>query len=209
MDESTQAQMIQRIEEQETELKVTKYLIDKAGAFFPKDYDPFYEILDQEYYGDGACETVEYLLQKGCAFSSTNFYQALGIGTEVAKLFINAGADPNSIRNKCLNGPITPLMEASSDPILVKLLIQKGANVNLVDGLGNTALLHACGDWMNEKDQLQVVKLLVEAGADVNVSNADVNVPNSSGETAIERARNAKNGFIGNNYIETNFKSGY
>jgi ankyrin repeat protein len=55
----------------------------------------------------------------------------------------------------------------------VKKLIEKGADVNVVDEYGATALY-----WASYKGHSEIVKILIEAGADVNVVNRD-------GETAL------------------------
>jgi ankyrin repeat protein len=48
----------------------------------------------------------------------------------------------------------------------VKKLIEKGADVNVVDEYGATALY-----WASYKGHSEIVKMLIEAGADVNVVN--------------------------------------
>ncbi len=55
----------------------------------------------------------------------------------------------------------------------VKKLIEKGADVNVVNKYGETAL-HEASFW----GRSDVVKMLIEAGADVNLVNRD-------GETAL------------------------
>ncbi|MEX0849122.1 MAG: ankyrin repeat domain-containing protein [Candidatus Dependentiae bacterium] len=68
----------------------------------------------------------------------------------------------------------TPLMYAVIDPYkvkLVNLLIEKKADVNLVDEYGRTALMHAVQDGKT----LENVKALIAAGADVNVQDVDGN----------------------------------
>lgn len=55
---------------------------------------------------------------------------------------------------------------------LLKILLEKGANVNQKDREGNTALL-LCVD--NFGGHLELVKALCEAGADLNAIDADGN----------------------------------
>ena len=43
-------------------------------------------------------------------------------------------------------------------------MIDKGVNVNIVDHLGNTALMHAC-----RSNHTDVVELLLQNGADINI----------------------------------------
>ena len=49
---------------------------------------------------------------------------------------------------------------------IVKFLLEKGANVNIIDNYGNTPLL-----WAIDKKHLEMVKLLIENGANLNVEN--------------------------------------
>jgi len=55
------------------------------------------------------------------------------------------------------------------DENLVKLLLEKGANVNLADSLGDTALVDAAGG--GGPDYVRIVALLLSHGADVHVAN--------------------------------------
>ena len=54
----------------------------------------------------------------------------------------------------------------------VKLLIGKGVNVDVTDGLGWTPLHEAA--WMGKTG---VIKLLIEKGADINATDKDGNTP--------------------------------
>jgi len=55
------------------------------------------------------------------------------------------------------------------DESLVKLLLEKGANVNLADSLGDTALVDAAGG--GGPDYVRIVALLLSHGADVHAAN--------------------------------------
>lgn len=69
----------------------------------------------------------------------------------------------------------TPLMSAAWDEEnleQMRLLITAGADVNLVDELGESALSTACNECNTD-----AAKLLVEAGADVNVANDEGHTP--------------------------------
>ena len=54
----------------------------------------------------------------------------------------------------------------------VKLLVEKGVNVDVTDGLGWTPLHEAA--WMGKTE---VLKLLIEKGADINAADKDGNTP--------------------------------
>jgi ankyrin repeat protein len=56
--------------------------------------------------------------------------------------------------------------------VMVKLLVERGADVNAKTTDGRTALIFACNMGMTE-----VVKLLVERGADVNAKTTDGHTP--------------------------------
>ncbi|AAN53983.1 ankyrin repeat domain-containing protein [Shewanella oneidensis MR-1] len=55
----------------------------------------------------------------------------------------------------------------AKDTLAVKRIIANGADLECVDENGMTALLHAC-----ELQSFEILKLLVDAGADVNHPNA-------------------------------------
>lgn len=88
--------------------------------------------------------------------------------TEAVRLFLEGGVDVNSMRYG-----YTPLLEVcwlmrrggiecASD--IVELLLEKGADVNAVDGMGESALWYAV-----ENGRTDIVRLLIQYGADVNV----------------------------------------
>ena len=87
-------------------------------------------------------------------------------GLEIAEMLIAAKAEINP-RGRFL---ISPLMEATSDMEMVKLLISYRADVNLKNFRGVTALMVAAGDGPSS-----VVKYLLEKGADANARDKDGN----------------------------------
>ena len=64
--------------------------------------------------------------------------------------------------------PDPPVVEAarSGDEVLLRTLVERGADVNATAGDGSTALL-----WASHRDLPESVELLIEAGADVNRAN--------------------------------------
>jgi len=130
------------------------------------------------------------------------------IPIEIASLLINAGADVNT---ETKDGT-TVLMEASISgrADLVRLLVERGANVNAKFPRNGMTVLMFAGDTAHTK----IVEVLIEKGADINARDnhgvtalisaaagghsdvvrlliekgADVNAKNNYGETALSRA---------------------
>lgn len=91
--------------------------------------------------------------------------------------------DVNSITYDYTN-PIFPLTMASwfNHIKIVEYLIKNGADVNIRDKYGRTALMVAC----TEKNNIEVVKYLIENGADLYLRDID-------GRTALRNAHEWKN----------------
>jgi len=53
---------------------------------------------------------------------------------------------------------------------VVKYLVDHGAEINIVNNLGETPLLYACS---NDTGNLNLVKYLIEHGTDINVADND------------------------------------
>jgi hypothetical protein len=131
-------------------------------------------------------EMVEVLLAAGAnpntSFATAHaFFTPLGVAvraksTEVIDILIRAGAELNPKKN------IFPLYFAmeQNDVGMVRALIARGADVNLKNVRGMTALMLASGSSTPE-----VVKVLLDAGADVNLRDDD-------GETALTIAEDSE-----------------
>ena len=111
---------------------------------------------------------------------------------EQVKHLLEMGADVNATEPSSGN---TPLIEASAFklPKIVKMLLEKRADVNVKNKKGNTALMEAINcDWVDpefdkswylvEYDITEIMEMLLAAGADVNVVNDD-------GKTALDIAK--------------------
>jgi ankyrin repeat protein len=99
-------------------------------------------------------------------------YAALYASHDCMKLLLEKGANPNA-KNKLGE---TALIWSVQDIKRVRLLIQYGADVNVVTHQGNTPLLAACVGSM----QSEIIRLLLDKGADPMVKN-------SRGETSLMR----------------------
>lgn len=88
----------------------------------------------------------------------------------MANLFI----DNNTINQRDMEGK-TPLILASqkSHEIIVKALLDKGADVNLSDNYGNICL-HSDG---SNRPSIEIMQLLLDKGADINKQNNVGNTP--------------------------------
>lgn len=115
---------------------------------------------------------------------------------EIAKILVDAGADPNKAAaiysaeniNAGDEAGRTPLMQAAvrGNSPLIRALISKGAQIDLQDKKGDTALmLSVFYDHRRNllsssvSDNLEAIKALVDAGADVCIKNND-------GKTALD-----------------------
>lgn len=102
----------------------------------------------------------------------------------MAELYIEwlrkRGFDINDIESRAFNGN-TPLLQAAleGNVLLVKRLIEAGADLYAVNNDFNGVLFNAC-----YADRPEIIRLLVEAGADIN----DIN---EEGTTALMYAASA------------------
>jgi ankyrin repeat protein len=88
--------------------------------------------------------------------------------TDTVKLFLDKGADANVVAEGASPGTPLTMAVGVGKPWLVKLLLAKGANVNLSDRTGCTPLIYA-----GQGRRAAIVRLLLEKGADVNAKGAN------------------------------------
>ncbi|MET4560283.1 ankyrin repeat protein [Lysinibacillus parviboronicapiens] len=87
---------------------------------------------------------------------------------EILKLTITAGADP-SITNRYGGTALIPASEHGYIDVIQELLTTTEVDVNHVNNLGWTALMEAIILNDGRQTQQQVVQLLIDYGADVNI----------------------------------------
>lgn len=91
---------------------------------------------------------------------------------EIVKLLIDAGADPK-ITNRYGGVAIIPASERGHVEVVRELLERSGINVNHINNLGWTALMEAIVLSDGGSRHQQIVRLLIEHGADVNIPDKD------------------------------------
>lgn len=143
--------------------------------------------------------------QKHPQIQLTPLIQAINLRRiEIIKILLEAGADPNL----CQDVYATPLELATSigNIEVIELSLRAGANPNLC-GIGSSALKRAI-----DIERIDIIKILIDAGADLNHKNASliyaanngkfeivkflvdtevvyINAKNSDGETALDKAK--------------------
>ncbi|MFJ8217450.1 ankyrin repeat domain-containing protein [Bacillus cereus] len=100
---------------------------------------------------------------------------------DILKLTIDAGADP-SLTNRYGGTALIPASEHGYIDVIKELLTRTTIDVNHVNNLGWTALMEAIVLSNGNETQQQVIRLLIEHGADVNI-------PDNDGVTPLEHAR--------------------
>lgn len=100
---------------------------------------------------------------------------------EILKLTIEAGADP-TLTNRFGGVALIPASERGHVEVVRELLTRTKINVNHVNNLGWTALLEAIILSNGGPRHQQIVQLLIEHGADVNL-------PDKNGVTPLQHAR--------------------
>ena len=94
-------------------------------------------------------------------------YAAMYAGADCVKLLLAQGADPKA-KSK---SDVTALMLAIGHADKVKLLLAKGAEVNAKSKQGHTALTIAAGRASGSEESAEVVRILLDNGADLTAGN--------------------------------------
>ena len=106
---------------------------------------------------------------------------------EIVKKLLKKDADPNISDNEDSFPLIDAVFQPAANPETVKLLLEKGAEVNKKNKDGAHALIYAASNQDVTPDVRQaIVKLLLEKGADTKIKNND-------GQNALYWAKKLKN----------------
>lgn len=100
---------------------------------------------------------------------------------ELARIRIDEGADVDAGRGR-YHGPLVMIAAKLGHVDMVRLLLDRGANVELTDDLGATALMGAAATG-----NLEIVRLLLDRGADVNHDDWSDQTPLSEAAVAGHR----------------------
>ena len=102
---------------------------------------------------------------------------------DICKVLLDAGADVKAAdHNK--KGALMHAVEGEADPAVANFLISKGADINVQDATGETALMKAC-----RRKRAGMSLVFIEAGAKLNLQD-------NQGETALMVAAAYGNGII-------------
>jgi ankyrin repeat protein len=100
--------------------------------------------------------------------SSIAIFRAASMGDYLAvKRMLLAGADANQRDPNGIPLLFYAVLNGKNSPQTVRVLLRAGGDVNITDGRGNTALLHAMGPGGTVAN----INALLDGGADVNLGN--------------------------------------
>ena len=120
------------------------------------------------------------LRDRKVTFETSSFYRALSeVDVDLIRAFLDAGMSPSASLED--NGPPMRVMLFSSNAcapnvrptraetkVVVKLLLERGADVNAGDPRGNTAITEAASKGCDR----ELMRMLIKAGAKINATNA-------------------------------------
>jgi len=108
--------------------------------------------VDVDILGEYDCTPLHYACREG--------------NVEMLKLLINSDADVNKRSNYSTVYPIFDALSSFNDKnilSIVKLLINKGVNIDSVDSFGNTFFHYAV-----EKENVELIQLFIDSNCDIN-----------------------------------------
>jgi ankyrin repeat protein len=119
-------------------------------------------------------------------------------GLTIVRMLLERGANPNmelffrpaNVRGSTNTRGSTPLIRAATNADLevIKLLLQNGADVNLNTADRQTAIMAVLAGRASEAQALEIIRVLHEAGGDVNVIALVNHREDSRGGTALHYA---------------------
>jgi len=112
-------------------------------------------------------------------FYSSNAKELNWNPTELIKFLKSEGVDINHLRNNRLKGSSSALHFAviQKNFGLTQALVNAGAEIEIMDGNGNTPLWKAVMDYRGEIEMMNIIKLLLSKGADMDKKNNHNNSP--------------------------------
>lgn len=171
VNEEVNEQLLQAAEDGKTD--TIKNLINNGANINVQDSDGRTPIMIATYNND--VETAKILIEAGADVNiqdnmkNSPFLYAGAEGyLEILKLTIEAGADP-TITNRYGGTALIPASEHGYVEVIKELLTNTDIDVNHINDLGWTALMEAVILNDGNKTQQQVVQLLIDHGADVNI----------------------------------------
>ncbi|WP_042168397.1 ankyrin repeat domain-containing protein [Paenibacillus gorillae] len=96
--------------------------------------------------------------------------------SEILQILIEAGADP-AMTNRFGGTALIPAADRGHVDIVRMLLADSGVSINHVNNLGWTALLEAVILGDGGQRHTEIVQLLIDNGADVNIADHDGTTP--------------------------------
>ena len=147
----------------------------------------------------GQMEVVQWGIRRGIdinAIGSSNqtalMYAASSGLLEMVKILLEAGANPNIQSDE--DGPdegTTALMKVASSYTchfaenvqeIIRLLVTAGADLNIQDQSGRTALIHGLLTWGYSKPAVEAIQILIALGTDLDIQD-------NAGKTALMYAQ--------------------
>ena len=129
-------------------------------------------------------QILDYVKRGKGQFKGQSLYIAADFGKlDDVKKFVEEGADVNYVcEQQCAGWTPVMIAAANNHPEVVRYLISKGADVNIANRMGRTAL-----HYSTNYEFIDIIKMLLEAGANPNATSQDNTTPNTPVKAAILR----------------------